>query len=83
MASNLATLPARIRSGSKPQRVRHTGDDPERIRGRKVSANRILAQFRAALNMAFNHGKVPSDLEWRRVKPFKGVNAAKVKYFDQ
>jgi integrase len=77
---DLALSPARLRSGSKPQKLRHSGDDPERIRGRKVSANRILAQFRAALNLAFNHGKVPSDSEWRRVKPFRGVNAAKVRY---
>jgi integrase len=77
---DLAASPARLRSGRQPQRVRETGDDPERIRGRKVSANRILAQFRAALNLAFNHGKVPSDAVWRRVKPFKGVNAAKVRY---
>lgn len=45
----LATMPARLRSGSKPQKFRFAEDDPERIRGRKVSANRILAQFRAAL----------------------------------
>ena len=77
---DLAASPARLRSGRKPQKVRELGDDPERIRGRKVSANRILAQFRAALNMAFNHGKVPSNAEWTRVKPFKGVNAAKVRY---
>ena len=76
----LATMPARLRSGSKPQKHRHDEGDPERIRGRKVSANRILAQFRAALNLAFTHGKVPSDSEWRRVKPFRGVNAAKVRY---
>ena len=48
---NLALLPARLRSGSKPQKFRYTEDDPERIRMRRVSANRILAQFRAALNL--------------------------------
>ena len=58
---HLATLPARLRSGSKPQKFRHTENDPERLRVRRVSANRILAQFRAALNLAFKHGKVPSD----------------------
>ena len=77
---DLALMPARLRSGKKPQKLRHADGDPEKIRGRKVSANRILAQFRAALNLAFNHKKVSSDSEWRRVKPFKGVNAAKLRY---
>ena len=77
---NLALLPARLRSGSNPQKFRYAEDDPERVRGRRVSANRILSQIRAALNLAFSHGKVPSDSEWRRVKPIQGVNAARVRY---
>ena len=77
---NLALLPARLHSGGNPQRFRHTENDPERVRMRRVSANRILSQLRSALNFAFTHGKTPSDSEWRRVKPFKGVNAAKVRY---
>ena len=77
----LASSPARIRSGSsKPQRVRHAGDDTERKRARMVSANRILGQFRAALNHAFKGGEVPSDSAWKRVEPFRGVNAARVRY---
>ena len=36
--------------------------------------------LRAALNHAFHDGKVSSDLEWRKVKPFKKVDAARLRY---
>ena len=36
--------------------------------------------LRAALNLAFAEGKVRSDGEWRRVKPFKGVDKAKTRF---
>ena len=38
------------------------------------SANRVWATCRAALNFAFNQGRVQSDLEWRRIKSFKGAD---------
>ncbi len=36
--------------------------------------------MRAALNHAFHDSKAPSDIEWRKVKPFKKVDAARVRY---
>jgi len=54
--------------------------DPEVQRKRKSSANRIMTNLRAALNLAFNNGKVPSDATWRRVKAFKGADAARLRY---
>jgi integrase len=36
--------------------------------------------LKAALNLAFRDGKVPSDHAWRRVPPFKNVDAARVRY---
>ena len=36
--------------------------------------------LRAALNHAFNDGKVVSDHAWRKVKPFKKVDVARVRY---
>ena len=50
-------------------------EDPEIIRKSKDSANRTLTMAKAAFNMAFNDGIVPSDVEWRRVKPFKMAGA--------
>ena len=51
------------------------GDEDAR-RKRRASANRIFTILRAALNQAFNDGKVSSDIAWRKVKPFKEVDAA-------
>jgi integrase len=55
-------------------------NDPEAIRKSQCSANRVWTVLRAALNMAFAEGKVRSDAEWRRVKPFKDVDKAKTRY---
>ena len=51
------------------------GDEDARRR-RRASANRIFTILRAALNHAFNDGKVSADMAWRKVKPFKDVDAA-------
>jgi len=72
----------RARSGEgEPQNHRQVDlDDGEVLRRRKVSANRVLAQLRAAMNFAFRAGKVPSDAAWKRVRPFHGVAQARVRY---
>ena len=57
-------------------------DKKEATRRRQASANRVWTILRAALNHAFNEGKVPSDAAWRKVKPFKGVNTARLRYLD-
>ena len=36
--------------------------------------------LRAALNHAFNDGKVASDHAWRKVRPFRKVDAARIRY---
>jgi integrase len=53
----------------------------EVIRSRQVSANRYLSILKAALNHAFRYGKVASDIEWRRVKPFENVEQPRGRYF--
>jgi integrase len=65
---------------SAPRHGEAPGDDAEARRRRKASVNRIFTILRAALNLAYRDGKVPSDTEWRRVKPFGGVDAARVRY---
>src|SRR6478672_992332 len=52
----------------------------EATRRRKSSANRVLTILKAALNHAFRDGKTPTDFAWRKVKPFKDVDAARVRY---
>ncbi|MBL1148321.1 MAG: site-specific integrase [Pseudomonadota bacterium] len=49
-------------------------------RKRKSSANRILTILKAALNRAYQEGKVASDDAWRRVKPFRNVENAKIRF---
>jgi len=76
----LAKAPARLRTArGKPQQHRH-GRGSEFLRCRQVSANRIRTILFAALNLAYRDGKVASDAAWRQVKPFKGVDAARVPY---
>lgn len=55
------------------------GDDEE-VRRSRDSANRTLAQFKAAMNLAFRRGLVPSDAAWRRVRGFRAVGSAR-KFF--
>ena len=68
----LARAPARGRK--KPA----SGDEPQRQR--RASANRVWTILQAALNHAWREGRVPSDSAWRRVKPFKGVTSARLRY---
>jgi integrase len=56
-------------------------DDPEAIRARRSTANRLLTVLKAALNHAFQEGnKVASDEPWRKVKPFREADAAVIHY---
>ncbi len=77
---DLVQTPARVRTkkGSAQQHRKIANEDGQRAR--RSSANRIWSLLRAALNHAFHDGKVPSDLEWRKVKPFRSVDAARVRY---
>jgi integrase len=56
--------------------------DLEGARRRRATANRVLTVPKAALNHAFREGKIGSDEAWRRVRPFREANAAKVRYLD-
>jgi integrase len=61
-------------------RHREMGDDPETLRRRRATANRVLTVLKAALNRAWREGRVPSDAAWRRVEPFENVGAARLRY---
>ena len=70
---------ARTKPG-KAQQHRVFDGSEEAVRRRRSSANRVLTILKAALNHAFHDGKVASDAAWRKVKPFHGVDAARVRY---
>lgn len=76
----LAKAPARIRTKQGRRQRLKTTTHPENDRRRKSTANRILTTFKAALNMAWRDGKVPSDAAWRRVRPFESVDSARIRY---
>jgi integrase len=70
---------ARTKPG-KPQQHRQFDHTEDAVRRRRSSANRVLTILKAALNHAFRDSKTPSDTAWRKVAPFKGVDAARVRY---
>lgn len=80
--ANLAAKPARVRTAKgKSPRLKLMPADDETRRRRQSSANRVFKILRAALNHAFDARRVPSHDAWgRRVKLFRGVEAARVRY---
>jgi integrase len=80
----LAEMPALARSkaGRKPN-YRKADKSADGVRRRRATANRILTVLKAALNHAWKAGHVYSDEAWRRVKPFKAVETARVRYLGE
>ena len=78
---SLAEKPALVRS--KPGRktnYRKVDGSLDGIRRRRATANRVLTVLKAALNHAWKTGHVANDDAWRRVKPFKAVDTARIRY---
>jgi len=79
----IARAPKLVRTG-KLSKAQATADfdaeDIEAVRARRSTSNRVLTVLKAALNHAFNEGRVAADEPWRKVKPFKEVDAAVVRY---
>jgi integrase len=69
----------RTRPGSE-QNYREVPNDDDGRRARRSTANRTWTVLRAALNYAFNEGVIEQDTAWRKVKPFKAVDAARIRY---
>jgi integrase len=73
---------ARTKLGRR-QNYRRAETGPDAIRKRRATANRILTVLKAALNHAWKAGHVASDDAWRRVKPFRAVETARVRYLSE
>ena len=78
----MAAIPAATRNPKRDLSIAGDVDEEERTRRRRASANRVLTILRAALSHAFQHGEVEDDREWRRVKPFRGVDASRANYLE-
>ena len=77
----LATVARRLRTKEgKEQNYRELGDDPDAIRKRQATANKVLSTLKAALNHAVAEGEATDTGAWAAVKPFRDVDAPKVRY---
>lgn len=78
----LAKAAPRLRAKKgKPAKVREIDrKDPEAVRQRRATANRILTVLKAALNRAYSDEAIASADAWRKVKPFTKADAAKIRY---
>ena len=81
---DLASTSARRRTRSgEAQKFKAAPRSEEDVRRRRSSANRVFTVLRAALNLAFDEKRVASNEAWgRRVKPFRGVDAARARYLN-
>lgn len=76
----LVERPAVYRANRKGERKpRPEGADA--LRKRRSNANRIMTPLKAALNRAYQNGKIVDDAAWRRLKPFANVSAPRIRYF--
>jgi integrase len=77
----IAETPARLRTkAGGAQKHREADNDPEAIRRRRSTANRVLTILKAALNHAHRERKCPSDDPWRTVRAFREADAARLRY---
>lgn len=75
-----AATPARLRTRKGAEQKFKPLDGAEDRRKRMATANRDLTVLKAALNLAFANGRIASDHAWKPVRPFKGVDGARLRY---
>lgn len=76
----LAPKLLRTKKTAEKRATQAIAKDPDAVRARRSTANRLLTILKAALNHAFREGKVASDEAWRKVKPFREADAAIVHF---
>jgi integrase len=65
---------------SRQTKVKFDPNDPETIRKRRDTANRIFNDLSALLTLAYDNGKVHSKSAWETVQKFEKVGRAKNEY---
>jgi integrase len=80
----IAAAPPRLRSKKSAKNVpRFRAVDPsdtDALRRRRATTNRVLTILKAALNHAYNSGRIHSKLAWDTVKPFRDVNLPRIRH---
>ena len=83
--SHLAAAPKLVRTkkGADKRATKTLDkDDPDAVRARRATANRILTTLKAALNHAHRERKGVSNEAWSKVQPFGEVDVAVVRYLE-
>jgi integrase len=75
-----ASTPARLRTRKGQEQKFRPLETADAKRKRRATANRDLTVLKAALNRAYANGRIGSDQAWRSVKPFKGVDGARLRF---
>jgi integrase len=59
-----------------------TDPDPEVMRKRQATANRIFTILKAALNFGYKHreNRIATRAAWEKISPFRQVDAPKIRY---
>ena len=71
----------RSKKGARRQLDGVKGVDAREVkRRRQATANRLLATLKAALNFAWNQGKIAGAPVWKRVTPYKGADQPRTRY---
>ncbi len=79
--ADLAAAPAQVRPKAGKVQFKPEPEGDEAIRRRRASANRVLTMLKAALNHAYDEGHIPARDAWgRKLKPFRDVEVARVRY---
>jgi integrase len=56
--------------------------DPEKLRKRQATANRIFTILKAALNFGYKHrdNRIATKAAWEKITPFRGTDAPKIRH---
>src|SRR5262249_50357419 len=77
----LAATPAQTRPKQNHPQFRTEPVTDEEVRRRRASANRVLTMLKAMLNHSYDEGHVSNRDAWgRKLKPFRDVEVARVRY---
>lgn len=71
---------ARARRQAKGERMAKRLDAVEQKRRRKATLNRVIATFKACLNHAHSRHRVSSRESWARLKKFRAVDSARLRW---
>ena len=74
------TAAAAAQQGRGSTEARRDRSEPEAVRRRRSTANRVLTILKATLNHAHREGRCASDDAWRTVRAFREADAARLRY---